>query len=267
MLALGDDLDGLPGQAAVDPVFGMAGKWVPVEMRHSAELAGATVIDRVSVLVTHLSALIASNAARLLSREDVRVLTEEVKRTSPSAVDELTPSLLSLAEIQRVLQGLLEEQVPINDLLRIYEALALAARRSTEPEHLVESARAALGPAVPARYTVDGTIAVATIAPTLEQAMLAGRQPAGDAGTTIVLDPARLDAFRASVVAQVQAARAVGTEVVLVCAPSLRPAVHRLTATAVPDLPVLSYSEVVAGNATVETVGVVNDAPALAARG
>ena len=134
VLALGDDLAALPGLATVDPVFGMDGKWVPVEMRHSAEMAGATVIDRVSVLVTHLSALIAANAARLLSREDVRVLTDEVKRTNPSAVDELTPALLSLAEVQRVLQGLLEEQVAVNDLPRIDDALALAAKRSTDPE-------------------------------------------------------------------------------------------------------------------------------------
>ncbi|MFJ1511705.1 flagellar biosynthesis protein FlhA [Cellulosimicrobium funkei] len=267
VLALGDDLAALPGLATVDPVFGMDGKWVPVEMRHSAEMAGATVIDRVSVLVTHLSALIAANAARLLSREDVRVLTDEVKRTNPSAVDELTPALLSLAEVQRVLQGLLEEQVAVNDLPRIYEALALAAKRSTDPEHLVEAARAALGPAIPARHTVAGTVRVVTIAPALEQAMLAGRQPGGEQGTAIVVDPARLDAFRSSVGERVQAARATGEDVVLVCAPSLRSAVRRLVATQVPDLAVLSYTEVTAGNALIETVGVVNDAPAIAARG
>ncbi len=267
VLALGEGLTNLPGQTTVDPVFGMEGKWVPVEMRHSAEMAGATVIDRVSVLVTHLSAIITANAARLLSREDVRVLTDEVKRTNPSAVDELTPALLSLAEIQRVLQGLLEERVAVNDLPRIYEALSLAAKRSTEPEHLIESARAALGPAIPAGHTVGGTIRVVTIAPVLEQALLAGRQPGGDSGSTIVVDPSRLDAFRTSVAERVLAARRAGDEVVLVCAPSLRPAVRRLTATQLPDLPVLSYTEVVAGNAVVETVGVVNDAQAIAARG
>ncbi|MCA5895116.1 flagellar biosynthesis protein FlhA [Isoptericola sp. NEAU-Y5] len=267
VLALGDALGSLPGQATVDPVFGMDGKWVPVEMRHSAEMAGATVIDRVSVLVTHLSAIISANAGRLLSREDVRVLTEEIKRHSPSAVDELTPSLLSLAEIQRVLQGLLDEQVAVNDLPRIYEALALAAKRSTDPEYLVEAARAALGPAVPARHTVDGTLTVVTIAPALEQAMLAGRQTGGEHGTSILLDPARLDAFRTSVADQAAAARTAGHDVVLVCAPSLRPAVQRLVATQVPDLPVLSYTEATAGHALIETVGVVNDAPAIAGRG
>jgi hypothetical protein len=158
VLALGDNLDTLPGSTTVEPVFGLAGKWIPSEMRHSAELTGATVIDRVSVVVTHLSSIITANAARLLSREDVRVLTEGVKQVSPSAVDELVPGLLTLAEVQRVLQGLLIEQVPINDLPRIYEALALRAKMSTDPEGLVEAARQALGPALTARH-VDGSAA------------------------------------------------------------------------------------------------------------
>src|SRR5690606_19273338 len=89
VLALGDNLDSLPGTLTIEPVFGLAGKWVPAELRHSAELAGATVIDRVSVVVTHLSSIITANASRLLSREDVRVLTESVKQLSPAAVDEL----------------------------------------------------------------------------------------------------------------------------------------------------------------------------------
>ncbi|BAS14028.1 flagellar biosynthesis protein FlhA [Arthrobacter sp. Hiyo8] len=112
LLALGDYLDALPGTSTVEPVFGLAGKWIPSEMRHSAEMTGATVIDRVSVLVTHLSSIVSANAARLLTREDVRVLTEGVRKQSPAAVEELIPGLMSLAEVQRVLQGLLEEQVP-----------------------------------------------------------------------------------------------------------------------------------------------------------
>ncbi|VDR31172.1 Flagellar biosynthesis protein flhA [Arthrobacter agilis] len=87
VLALGDDLAHLPGAAVVEPVFGLAGKWVPSELRYNAELAGATVIDRVSVLVTHLSAIITANAARLLTREDVRVLTDGVRQVNPSAVE------------------------------------------------------------------------------------------------------------------------------------------------------------------------------------
>src|SRR5690606_8035026 len=143
LLALGTGLDAFPGLAAPDPVFGLEGKWIPMELRHSAELAGATTVDRASVVITHLSSVIHASAARLLSREDVRQLTDALKQVSPSAVEELTPALLSLAEIQRVLQGLLAERVPINDLGRIYEALALRAKSSTDPEALIEAARAA----------------------------------------------------------------------------------------------------------------------------
>ena len=148
MLALGDDLAALPGTTVNEPVFGLPGKWIPAELRHAAEMSGATVVDRVSVLITHLGALIAQHAARLLGREDVRVLTEGVKKVNPSVVEELIPTLLSLGEVQRVLQGLLAEEVPIRDLGRIYEALTLRARVSTDAEGLVEAARAALGPAL-----------------------------------------------------------------------------------------------------------------------
>ena len=190
-LALGDSLESLPGTTTVEPVFGLSGKWVPTELRHSAEMTGATVIDRVSVLVTHLSSIITANAARLLTREDVRVLTEGVKSANPSAVDELIPGLLSLAEVQRVLEGLLVEQIPINDLPRIYEALTLRAKVSTEPEGLIEAARQALGPALAAKYLDGSVLRVIMIDPTLEQSMLEGLRPS-DQGTQILLDPSRL---------------------------------------------------------------------------
>jgi flagellar biosynthesis protein FlhA len=259
VLALGDGLDGLPGLATVEPVFGLAGKWVPTEMRHSAELTGATVIDRVSVLVTHLSSLISSNAARLLTREDVRVLTEGVKQVNPAAVDELVPNLLSLADVQRVLQGLLAEQVSINDLPRIYEALSLRAKISSDPEGLIEAARLALGPAVTAKY-IDGTVLrVIMIDPMVEQSMLEGMRPS-EVGSQILLDQNTIEALLASVKESVSAIEATGRAAVLVCAPALRPAIHRLVSAQSSGLPVLSYQEVTAGNADIETVGVVRAA-------
>ncbi|WP_336501608.1 flagellar biosynthesis protein FlhA [Microbacterium paraoxydans] len=257
VLALGQGLDSLPGTAALDPVFGLEGKWIPMEMRHSAEFAGATVIDRASVIITHLSSVIQTHAARLLTREDVRQLTDALKQVSPSAVEELTPALLSLAEVQRVLQGLLAERVPINDLSRIYEALALRARVSTDPEGLIEAARAALGPAIASRFAEDGTLRVVMIAPLLEQAMLESLRP-GDEGSQIVFDPPRMEAVIASV-KQAVAAQTDGGEPVLVCAPSLRPAVRRLVSAQTDGLPVLSYSEATAAALTIETIGVVRD--------
>ncbi|WP_246021358.1 flagellar biosynthesis protein FlhA [Arthrobacter echini] len=256
VLALGDHLDHLPGTAVVEPVFGLAGKWVPSELRHNAELSGATVIDRVSVLVTHLSSVITANAARLLSREDVRVLTDGVRQVNPSAVEELVPGLLSLAEVQRVLQGLLAEQVPINDLGRILEALTLRAKASVESEGLIEAARLALGPAVTQQYLDGNLLRVIMIDPQLEQSMLEGLRPS-DQGTQILLDPARSEAVMSSVRATFAEVEAAGHSAALVCAPALRPALRRLVGPQAAGLPVVSYQEVTSANVAIETVGVV----------
>ncbi|AMB58737.1 flagellar biosynthesis protein FlhA [Microterricola viridarii] len=263
VLALGDALEALPGTATVEPVFGLPGKWVPSELRHSAEMAGATVIDRVSVIVTHLSSVVTANAARLLSREDVRVLSDGVKQVNPAAVEELTPGLLSLAEVQRVLQGLLAEQVAINDLPRIFEALSLRAKVSVEPEGLIESARQALGPALVAKHLDGRTLRVVMIDPSLEQGMLEGLRPA-EQGTQILLDQRSMEQVIESLRVSLAHADALGASAVLVCAPALRPAIHRLV-TPQTGVAVLSYQEVTSANVEIETVGVVRGVTASAA--
>lgn len=264
ILALGDDLAALPGQSVVEPVFGLPGKWVAAELRHAAEMAGATVVDRVSVLITHLGSIITRNAPRLLGREDVRVLTEGVKQVNPSVVEELVPGLLTLGEVQRVLQGLLAEEVPIRDLGRIYEALTLRAKVSTDPEGLVEAARGALGPALSAQYVQDGALRVLTLDPVFEQTLVEALRPS-ESGTQIVTDPTRLEAMLERLRAQVADAEATGRSVVLVCAPALRPALRKVVILALDRLPVLSYAEVTGGGVRIETVGVVSGAHAIAA--
>ena len=266
VLALGDDLSGLPGTAVTEPVFGLPGRWIPAELRHAAEMAGATVVDRVSVLVTHLGALVASNAARLLGREDVRLLTESVKRANPSVVEELVPSLLSLGEVQRVLQGLLAEGVAIRDLSRIYEALSLRARVSTDAEGLIEAARAALGPALVAPHVQDGQLRVMTLDPMVEQ-QAAESLRSRDQGTQLALDPTVVERLLADLREGVARAEADGHQVTLVCAPAIRPALRRLVALGLPRLPVLSYTEIADAGVTVVTTGVIGGARAVAARG
>ncbi|MPV39070.1 flagellar biosynthesis protein FlhA [Georgenia subflava] len=264
MLALGDGLDNLPGTLVHEPVFGLPGKWIPAELRHSAEMAGATVVDRTSVVITHLSSIVNQHAPRLLGREDVRVLNEGLKQHNPSVVEELVPGMLGLGEVQRVLQGLLAEQVPILDLGRIYEALSLRAKVATDPEGLVEAARVALGETIVDRNATDRVLRVLTIDPATEQILLEALRP-GDAGTQLSLSPDRVESLLESVRAQVQAAEAGGKQVVLVCAPAIRPALRRITVLAVAHLAVLSYSEVSGTSLTIETVGVVGVGHAIAA--
>jgi flagellar biosynthesis protein FlhA len=264
VLAIGDGLEALPGRVGVEPVFGLSGKWVPAELRHQADLTGATVVDRASVVITHLAEVVRNNASRLLGREDVRALTEVIKRSHPVVVEELTPATLSLGQVQRVLQTMLDEGVPIRDLVRIFEALSLQAKASIDPDSLVGAARSALGPAIAARYAADGTLAVLTLEPRLEQSLLEGLRPT-DTGLQILVDNARAESLLADVARLAESIEEAGAVPVLVCSPQLRAPLRRLVQMSTPRLPVLSYSEITGGTLRIETVGVVNGAYPVAA--
>jgi flagellar biosynthesis protein FlhA len=264
VLALGDDLESLPGTPTTEPVFGLPGRWVPAELRHQAELAGATVVDRASVLVTHLAEVIRNNASRLLTREDVRGLVDAVKADHPAVVDELIPSALSLGEVQRVLQALLDEGVAIRDLPRIFEGLSLKARTGNDLDGLVEAARAALGPAVASQYAQDGVLRVLTLDPMLEQGLADAVRP-GEAGTVLSLDPRRAEGLIDQLQNLLVAAEERGYGPVLAVAPGLRAPMRKLVALGVARLPVLTYSEVGGAGLAIETVGTVRNLDALVA--
>jgi flagellar biosynthesis protein FlhA len=264
VLAIGDGLDFMPGRAGVEPVFGLAGKWVPAELRHQADLAGATVVDRASVVITHLAEVVRGNASRLLGREDVRALTDVVKRTHPVVVEELTPSQLSLGQVQRVLHGLLDEGVAIRDLVRVFEALSLAAKAGADHDHLLEAARAALGPAIAARHAADGALPVLTLDPRIEQGLLESLRPTEN-GLQLLIDTPRAESLMDELNRLAEAAEQRGMNPVVVCSPQLRLPLRRLLAMAVPRLPVLSYTEIAKCALRIETMGVVSGAYAIAA--
>jgi flagellar biosynthesis protein FlhA len=264
VLAIGEGLDFLPGRAGVEPVFGLPGKWVPAELRHQAELSGATVVDRASVIITHLAEVVRINASRLLGREDVRSLTDVVKRTHPVVVEELTPALLSLGQVQRVLQSLLDEGVPIRDLVRIFESLSLIAKVTSDHDAMLEAARTALGPAIAARHLTDGTLYAITFEPRLEQSLLESLRPT-DTGLQLLVDPHRAEALLGDLGRLLETAEQQGTSPVVVVSPQLRMPLRRLVSVAVPRLPVLSYAEIAKCTFRIETVGVVSGAHSIAA--
>jgi flagellar biosynthesis protein FlhA len=255
VLAIGDYLGSLPGEPTQEPVYGLEAKWIPAELRSQAELSGATVVDRASVITTHLAEVITQHAARLLGREDVRMLTDVVKRTHPVVVEELTPTQLSLGEIQRVLQSLLDEGVSIRDLVRIFEALSMRASRTKELDPLVEAARLALGPAIAAPYLVDKALHVITLEPQLEQRILESLRPS-EHGHSIALDPETSQALMSNLAHVATSAENRNIRPVLVCAPQVRAAVHRLVHPIVPRLPVLSYQELT-GAEQIRSEGVI----------
>ena len=262
VLAIGESLGSLPGAPTREPVFGLAAKWIPAELRQQAELAGATVVDRSSVITTHLAEVVRRNASRLLGREDVRTLTEAIKRTHPVVVEELTPALLNLGEIQRVLQMLLDDGVAIRDLVRIFEAMSLRAKTNQDPESLTEAVRAALGPAIAAPYHKDGVLRVMTLEPTLEQNLLQAIRPAEN-GSFLVLEGPQVDGITGNVLDIAERSEQRGETPVLVCSAHLRSPLRKLLKVTAPRVPVLSFAEL-GDTAQIETIGVVDVTHALA---
>jgi flagellar biosynthesis protein FlhA len=214
------------------------------------------------VLTTHLAEVVGSYASQLLGREEVKMLTDSVRRTHPSAVDELTPALLTLGEIQQVLQALLDEKVSIRDLPRIFESLSTRARISKDLDGLVTAARETLGLAVVAPYLTDGTLPVLSFDPGLEQRLLEALR-VSEGGSFLALDLDLSQAVMNDLTAKNRESEEQNLSAVLVCAPQVRPAVRRLVATSLPRLPVLSYGEL-GGPIQIRSVGVVGgSSPAL----
>jgi flagellar biosynthesis protein FlhA len=256
VLVLGDEEQRFPGIHTREPVFGLPATWVPVEFRHQAEVTGATVVDRASVITTHLAEVVRRNAGRLLSRQDVKMLVDMVKESDPVVVDELTAANVTAGEVQRVLQLLLDEGVGIRDLVRIFEVVSERSRVTKDTEQIAEAVRAALGPAISARYARDGRLPVITLEPLVEHS-LADALRVGDNGSYLALDPNVAEQLALAVAREAETAEMQGTEPVFVCAAQLRPALRRLLRSVAPRLPVLAYTEL-GSQLELETIGVVN---------
>ena len=258
MLAIGQGAGALEGERTTDPVFGLPAVVVPPSGRAKALLAGATVLDRTSLVVTHLGEVTRSHAPELLSLQQARQLMDVARQTDPAVIDELSAAQVTAGDVLRACRGLLAERVPVRDFVRILEAVAEQARASKAPEGLLEAARAALGAAICDGWATDGRLAVIVFSPQTE-AMLAASVVVTETGTALNAQPEVL----AHVVGQAQAltrrAEDQGKRAVLVCSPRLRPSVRRLLAVRVASLGVLSVAELVKG-AKIDQVGVIEAA-------
>jgi len=256
VLVLGDDSNQFPGIQTHEPVFGLPATWVPLEFRHQAEVTGATVVDRASVITTHLAEVVRRNAGRMLSRQDVKMLIDMVKESDPVVVDELTGANVTTGEAQRVLQGLLDEGVGIRDLVRIFEVISERSRVTKDPETLIEAVRTALGPAISSSYARDGRLPVLTLEPIIEHSVAEALR-SSDNGSYLALEPSIAEQLALAIAREAEAAEMKGMEPVFVCAAQLRPAMRRLLRSVAPRLPVLAYTEL-GSQLELETIGVVN---------
>ncbi|HEY5430171.1 MAG TPA: flagellar biosynthesis protein FlhA [Solirubrobacteraceae bacterium] len=254
----GDAVGNLSGIPTTEPAFGLPAVWIADAQHSEAEALGYTVVDAESVIVTHLTETIRIHAAQLLTRQDVRQLLDQLKESNEAVVNEVVPDILSLGEIQRVLQTLLSEGVSIRDLGAIVEAVGDKARITRDTGLLAEYARQALGRAITAPHLgADLTLRAITLDPAIEQEVATSITQTTD-GEYLALDPARAQALLGAVRSQSEhAAARGGMRPVLLCSARVRRHLRRLVESAVPQLAVCSYNEISNG-ISVETIGVIS---------
>ncbi len=254
----GDAVGTLPGIPTTEPAFGLPAIWIPESQHAEGEALGYTVVDGESVIVTHLTETIRNHAAQLLTRQDVRQLLDQLKEINEAVVTEVVPDVLSLGEIQRVLQSLLSEGVSIRDLGAIVESVGDKARITRDPNLLAEYARQALGRAITAPHLDPmQKLRVITLDPTVEQELATSITQTSD-GEYLAMEPIRAQAVLTAVKSQSdQASARGGIRPVLLCSARVRRHVRRLVESSIPHLPICSYNEVAPG-ISVETIGVVS---------
>ena len=247
----------IPGIPTTEPAFGLPSIWIPEAQHAEAEALGYTVVDGESVIVTHLTETIRANAAQLLTRQDVKQLLDQLKETNEAVVTEVVPDVLSLGEIQRVLQALLSEGISIRDLGAIVEVVGDKARITRDPALLAEYARQTLGRAITAPHLdIDHTLHAITLDPAIEQEVATSITQTTD-GEYLAMEPARAQAVLGALKTQSEhAAARGGIRPVVLCSARIRRHLRRLVAQAIPQLAVCSYNEISPG-INVETIGVV----------
>jgi flagellar biosynthesis protein FlhA len=232
------------GIPTTEPVFGLPASWISVADRERAESLGYTVVDAASVLATHLAETIRRHAHEILGRPETNQLLEGLKRDQPGLVEELVPSLVSLGDVEKVLQGLLRERIPIRDLSTILESIADGARSTKEPLFLTEAVRHSLARAISMRYRApDGAIHAIALAPDLDTRLGASVmvQP-GYVGLELSGSDSRM--LIESIDRALKNLAIQRYQPILLCTTRIRLALRNLTERHLPQLTVLSYEEI-----------------------
>jgi flagellar biosynthesis protein FlhA len=251
----GDVLEPIEGEKTADPAFGIPALWVRQEIAERARIAGYTVVDRASVLATHLAELVRRHAADLLGRQETHKLLEQLSKSAPKLVEELVPERFSLGQVQKVLQALLRERVSIRDLGAIAEALLDGAGQGFDLPSLVARARQAIGRTIVQPLVERNALRVVTVSPEIEEEAieLVGSAP-GDrprAG-----DPSRTQALLHRIAQALREVPAGSRPAVLCGSAASRMALRRLSEHALPTVAFLSVHEIPDG-VRVQSVGQV----------
>jgi flagellar biosynthesis protein FlhA len=248
-----EEIVGIP---TTEPAFGLPAVWISPDLRDKAETVGYTVVDAPSVMATHLSEIIKRNGSELLTRQEVQKLTDMVKENSSAVAEDLLPTL-SVGEIQKVLQNLIKEHVPIRDLVTIFETLADYGKMSRIADFLTERVRAALARIITLKIQdEDGSVTVVTLSPNWEQKISASIEGDLARGWQLNMDPRDMQKLVKAVAKACDDMAVRGIIPILLVHPNVRLIVRRLLEGSIPNIFVVSYNEISSG-AQIKTVGMV----------
>ncbi len=246
----------LDGISTKEPVFGLPAIWIPEKRKEEAQFAGYTVVDISTIITTHLSEILRSHADELLGRQDVQKLLDRLAQQHPKAVEELTPQLLSLGTVQKVLQNLLKERVSIRDFLTIVETLADYGLHTKDPEVLTEYVRQKLARSIVKQYeTPEGVLPLITLDQHTED-MLRDRIQKGEYGTNLCLEPSLSQKMVVNIHQVIERIAHKNYQPVILCSPALRRHLKRLLDRILPQVAVLSHSEL-PPQAKIQSLGTV----------
>lgn len=246
----------LNGIQTTEPAFGLPAVWIPETQKMFAEVAGYTVVDATTVMITHLTELVRRHAADLLTREETQELINAAKESAPTVVGELIPEVMGIGDVQKVLQNLLSERIAIKDTVAILEALADYAHVTKDTDILTEYVRQRLSLAISRQYQgPDGKIVVFTLHPNVEQ-VIADNIRQTEMGARLILEPNLVQELLKAIRDRIEDVSQRGHIPVALVSPRVRLHVRRLVEQNFPMLAVLSYAEV-APDVTVDSIGVV----------
>ncbi len=243
----GDIDDDLEGFQTVDPAFGLRARWIISNLKELAEMRGFTVVEPGAVIATHLTEVVKSYAAEILTRQDVQNLLDAVKKDAPAAVDGVIPEIASLGTLHKVLQNLLEERVPIRDMQSILEAIADYGESTKDPDVLGEYCRLALRRIITnSIVNQEGRINVITLDPEVEK-ILSDSIQAQKTGLIFVLPPEISERILKRISVEADRLGSIGETPLILVPANIRLALRRLTAAVKPSVSVISYNEIAPG--------------------
>ena len=248
-----EEIDGI---ATTEPAFGLPALWITEAQREKAEVKGYTVVDCPSIIATHLTEIIKRHLHELLSRQDVQTLINNIAETHPTLISELTPKLLSVGDIQKVLSNLLKEGISIRDLVTICEVLADYATSVRDTDVLTEYVRQGLARAISKKLFTMQTNQVITLDPTVEQQIMASVQHT-EQGAYVALDPKIVQNLMSQLKREVNKLTSVGLQPVILTSPIVRIYFKHLTEQYMPDLIVVSYNEI-EQDIEIQSIGMVS---------